>query len=274
METTLLQTGYGLVEAVRADSAGNLWFSDARRGGVFHRAADGPVRRLNDRPAVGGLVRSRAGGLVLSGRTVVVSEHGRDGVLLDEPGVTVWNDLEADAAGRVYVGAIRSNLRDLTSTDTPGECWRIDRDGGAEILYDGVALANGIGFAPDGRCVYHADSAARGVWVHDLDAGGAVCGRRLIGRAVFTDGIPDGLCVDVTGNLWIGDYGGGRVVQLDPDGALVSEVRLPCPGVTSVAFGGPDAAELYIGTAEWSGTAGSVYRWRPGRPGAITYPGL
>ena len=61
MET--LTFGYGLAEAPRVDSAGNLYFSDAVRGGVYRRKPDGSlVTVVPKRRGVGGLVLHAEGG--------------------------------------------------------------------------------------------------------------------------------------------------------------------------------------------------------------------
>ena len=64
-----------------------------------------------------------------------------------------------------------------------------------EELYGEIEVSNGIGFAPDGRTMYHVDSTTKGIIVHDLGADGALSRRRHIGRSSFEKGIPDGMCV-------------------------------------------------------------------------------
>ena len=116
VELELLATGYGLMEGPRTDAEGTLWFSDARGGTVHRRDRDGTIETVVEgRDSVGGLALHADGGLVMSGPNVA---HWRDGdfrVLLELPGVRSFNDLHTDAAGRVYVGAIRAELTDLRS---------------------------------------------------------------------------------------------------------------------------------------------------------------
>ena len=63
------------------------------------------------------------------------------------------------------------------------------------------------------------------------------------------DGIPDGMCVDAAGNLWIAVWGAGRVHCHEPDGVLRAMVEVPAPHTSSVAFAGPDLDVLVITTA-------------------------
>jgi gluconolactonase len=274
MELELLAWGYGLVEAPRTDTDGALWFTDITNGGVFRRSPDGQVDTvLPDRRSVGGLVFHADGGIVLSGPDV---SHWRDGefrVLLRRDGAKAWNDLHTDAEGRVYVGCIRSDLSDLKAAKVPGECYRISPGGEVEELYGDVEITNGIGFAPDGRTLYHVDSTSKGVWAHDVAADGSLSNRRHLGRSAFERGIPDGMCVDVDGNLWVAHVGGRRVAKLNPAGELIGEVPVPAKVVTSVAFGGTDWDELYIVTSDNlddPARGGSVFRGRPGTQGVPT----
>ncbi|MBM3682987.1 MAG: SMP-30/gluconolactonase/LRE family protein [Actinobacteria bacterium] len=274
MELELLAWGFGLVEGPRTDADGTLWFTDVYGGTVHRRTADGTVETvLGDRPMAGGLALHADGGFVVSGPDI---SHWRDGVLRrihGDPAITHWNDIQPDAAGRLYIGSVRSDLTDLKGPKTPGEAYRVELDGTATELYGGIEVTNGIGFSPDGRTLYHADSTSKGIWVHDLAPDGSVANRRHIGRTVFERGIPDGLCVDVDGNLWVAHVGPGRVAKLSPSGDLLDEIPVPAKAVTSCAFGGADHDELYIVTADNTddpAKAGSIFRCRPGVAGVPT----
>ncbi len=62
-------------------------------------------------------------------------------------------------------------------------------------------------------------------------------------------GMPDGMCVDAEGGLWVALWGGSCVLGLTPDGELHTQIELPTNQVTSVAFGGDDLRTLYITSA-------------------------
>lgn len=274
MELEVIASGYTLVEGPRTDADNNLYFTDAMGGGVYRRSPSGDIETLvAKRKMVGGLALHRDGGFIMTGSNV---QHWRDGevrTLLERDGVNSFNDLHTDAAGQVYVGAIRSSLDDLKAEKVPGECYRINLDGSVEELYGGVEVSNGIGLSPDGATLFHVDSTAKGIITHDIDAQGAVSNRRLIGRASFERGIPDGMCVDADGNLWAAHVGGRRVVKLSPTGEELDEIPVPAKAVTSVAFGGPDMADMYIVTADNlddESKRGTIFRTRPGVSGQPT----
>jgi sugar lactone lactonase YvrE len=274
MQLELLASGYGLVEGPRTDADNNLYFTDIPGAAVYRRSPDGAIETLvTGRRMVGGLALHADGGFVMSGPTVA---HWRDGdvrVLLDIDGVNAFNDIQPDGSGRVYAGAIRSNLEDLKAEKVPGECYRIGPDGAVEEMYGGIEVSNGIGLSPNGHTLYHVDSTSKGIWAHDVADDGSLSNRRHIGRSAFERGIPDGMCVDADGNLWVAHVGGRRVVKLSPTGDELDQIPVPAKAVTSAAFGGPEWDEMYIVTADNLDDAsrrGCIFRCRPGVAGVPT----
>jgi sugar lactone lactonase YvrE len=69
-----------------------------------------------------------------------------------------------------------------------GALYRIDAEGKATELYDGVQLSNGIGFSPGERLLYHADSAARAIRVFEIPDHGAA----ILHRTLAMTGNPEG----------------------------------------------------------------------------------
>ena len=268
MQLETLAFGYGLIEGPRVDEQGYLYFSDVTEGGVRRLAPDGQITTVvPKRRGVGGIAIHADGGLVISGRDVC---HVRSGVtrrLLARDDVGGFNDLYTDRSGRVYVGSLRSDPF-ATGSGRPGELWRIDAEGKSEPLYGGVGLSNGIGFSPDGRCLYHSDTAARTILAHDLRPDGQAVGRRVFART--ERGGPDGLAVDEQGRVWSACYGGGCVVRFLPDGRLDHTLEMPAQQVTSLCFGGSDRRDLYVVTADNQETPerrGTIFRTRVDVPG-------
>src|SRR5580765_3718309 len=166
--------GYGLVEGPRADTEGNLYFSDVPNGGVYRRSVDGAIDVVvPKRRGVGGIALHASGGVVVSGRNISHVVGGETRILF-APEAMGLNGLFADPQGRVICGTLRADPFAESAADerVPGECWRIDAENSAAMLYGDVLLSNGIGLSPDGSVLYHSDSAARGVIAHDYAPGG------------------------------------------------------------------------------------------------------
>ncbi|NGM20253.1 helix-turn-helix domain-containing protein [Roseomonas stagni] len=204
-----------------------------------------PVEEL-----VAALAPRRGGGLVAAARSGVRALDGRGlGAVLAAPlaegaGLRL-NDGKCDRAGRFWVGSLA-----LDSTPDAGALHRIDADGTARVMQAGLHVANGIGFSPDDRVLYLADSAARRIDAFDFDvATGEIANRRPFARFAEGEGVPDGLTVDSDGFVWVALWDGWRVARFAPDGRPDRVIHLPVPRPTSVAFGGEGFDTLFVTSA-------------------------
>lgn len=267
-----LASGYGLVEGPTSAPDGSLYWSDVLGGGVYRCDAGGAVTTvIPKRRGVGGIALHAAGGLVVGGRDLVHVRDGASRTLLALEGLPGWNDLCTDARGRVWAGSVRFRVFDPGVEPVPGECWRVDSEGRATRMYDGVLHANGIALSPDERWLVHSDTRRRLLWAHDLDADGNVSKR----RALPVDGAPDGLAFDAAGCVWVAIADGGRVERLTPDGRVDRTLAVPARMVTSLCFAGPELRELIVVTADHAlepARKGSVLRTRLDVAGALVHP--
>jgi sugar lactone lactonase YvrE len=162
-----------------------------------------------------------------------------------------FNDGRADAAGRFWVGTI------YEPRDRPAaEMFRLERGQVQRAWSGGMTNSNGLAFSPDGRTMYHADTASHRIDQYDFDAAtGTVSNQRPFQR--FSDdktapgygGRPDGAAVDSEGAYWCAMFEGARLLRFAPDGTLLREVALPLRCPTMVAFGGAELRTLYITSA-------------------------
>ena len=261
--------GYGLLEGPRVDANDNLYFSDVPNGGVYRRSPSGEVSTvIPRRRGVGGIALHADGGVVVSGKNICHVKDGQTRILFQRDDIPGFNDIFTDSAGRVYVGSLRSDPF-KEGARTPGELWRVEGEGKATEMYGNVGLTNGIGFSPDGKMIYHADSAGPHLIVHDVAPNGTMTNRRAIAQ-MESGTIPDGLCVDEAGCIWVAVYGGRCVTCYTPDGKLDRKIEVPAKAVTSVCFGGKDRRDLYIVTAdntEVPDRKGTIFRTRVETPG-------
>lgn len=72
--------------------------------------------------------------------------------------------------------------------------------------------------------------------------------------------LPDGMCVDSEGMLWIAFLGGKRIGRYNPQTSEhLADIEVPALNVTSCTFGGKDLTTLYITSAR-SGLSASELR--------------
>jgi sugar lactone lactonase YvrE len=197
-------------------------------------------------------------------------------------GGTRMNDGGCDAAGRFYAGTMAFDER-----EGAGTLYRLDLDGTVTTVREDLTVSNGLGWSPDGRTAYLADSGPGLVWAFDVDPGsGAFTGDRVLldfsGPAgADTDGVADGLTVDDEGCLWTALWGGGQVRRWSPEGELLAVVDVPVRQTTSCAFAGPGRDLLVISTSQQGmgeaaraaqPDAGRLFTVRPGVTGPAANP--
>lgn len=126
--------------------------------------------------------------------------------------------------------------------------YRRGRDGQVTLLTRDMTRPNGLAFSPDERRLYVAQSdAAAAIWrVFDVKADGTLeNGRVLFDATSMTKtqkGLPDGLKIDVDGNLFA--TGPGGVFVLTPDGKHLGTIRTG-QATSNCAFG-DDGRTLYM----------------------------
>lgn len=179
------------------------------------------------------------------------------------------NDGKVDPAGRVWAGTM-----DNAEQAATGSLYRLDPDRSWRRMDQGYRVTNGPAFSPDGRTLYHSDSALRCVYRFDLAPDGSLGERQVFIRFGEDDGYPDGMTTDAEGGLWIAHWGGNRVSRFDPDGRPERAIPLPVSQPTSCVFGGEDLDRLFITSAAIGLTceplAGGLFEVDPGVRGLPT----
>ena len=121
-----------------------------------------------------------------------------------------------------------------------------------EEMQRGLTISNGIGWSPDARTMYLTDSKAGAIFSYDFDAAaGRIQNRRVLVQDTEQAGVPDGMAVDVEGNIWSARWGGGAVICYGPDGKQRARIDIPAIHVSSCCFGGDRLDTLYITTARY-----------------------
>ncbi len=220
---------------------------------------------------VGAAVPTTTGGLVLclTDRLVLHGPVGPGGDLVRYPPAAGparrSNDAKADPAGRLWHGTMAYDM-----TPGAGTLYRLGRGGvGMRPVVEALTVPNGLGWSPDGATMYLVDTSTLRVDAFDYDLStGVPSGRRPFVTVEPGAGLPDGLCVDATGGVWVALWGGAAVHRYTPDGVLERTVELPTPQVTSCAFVGAAFDQLLITTAAdgrvGDPLAGLTFLHRPG----------
>jgi len=123
-----------------------------------------------------------------------------------------------------------------------------------QLLISDLPRPNGIAFSPGEKFLYVDNSEPKKIWMrYRVLPDGTLADPTLLydGTADPRPGGPDGMKVDVQGNIY--SAGPGGVVILSPEGKPLATLLIP-ERVANVAWGGPDRKTLYICASS------SVYR--------------
>jgi len=127
--------------------------------------------------------------------------------------------------------------------------YRLDKDGKVTLLTKEMTRPNGIGFSPDEKTLYVAQSDPEAaIWkAFPVKADGTLGASKILFDATKwvkegQKGLPDGLAVDSKGNLWA--TGPGGVVVLNPEGKLLG--RLNTGEATANCKFGDDGSTLFV----------------------------
>jgi gluconolactonase len=265
-----LATGFGFTEGPLWHPDGFYYFVDIRRSHL-HRIVPGTPAALvrADTGEGNGTTFDLQGRLVICEgghrRVTRWTADGRSEVLVDRyegKRLNRPNDVVCRSDGSLWF--TDPGLRvPLAQREVPyAGVYRIGPDGTTALMAD-CEYPNGLAFSPDERTLYVANTRwTQYIHAFELDASGAVVRRRIFAdmSSDETDGVPDGMKVDVEGRVWCTGPGGTWVFA--PDGTRLGIVRTP-EAPANVAFGGPDLRTLFL-TARTS-----VYTLRvrvPGQP--------
>lgn len=188
------------------------------------------------------------------------------------------NDAACDPIGRLWLGTMS-----IAKRPREGALYRLEPDGSLTTFLHGVTTSNGIAWSPDGRSMYYVDTAERRIDVFDYDVDrGWPSARRQFVEIHPDQGKPDGLAVDIDGQVWVALYGGAAVECYRANGSRSCRVEVPAANPTSVAFAGDDLRQLFVTSArsathhEGGGTApdlgGGLFRMTVDRPGLLATP--
>ena len=264
--------GFTFTEGPLWRAPGVLWFSDVVGNVVRKWSPDGTVTELlrpggydgNSLPA-GGFIGPNGMTAAANG-DVLLCQHGNRRI------VRVTDDLRVTTLIDNFEGKRLNAPNDIVYrsdgmlffTDPPYGLPRQDDDpekdlpfngvfklsnGKAEVIIKDLTRPNGIAFSPDEKTLYVSNSDdRRRIWMrYDIASSGTVSsGRVFFDTTKHEDaGLPDGMKIDVHGNVWA--TGPSAVFVFSPDGRHLGTIKPPEDPAN--CGWGDDGRTLYI-TAE------------------------
>jgi len=242
------------LEGPSFDREGNLFLVDIPYGRIFRVSPDGEfelVAEYDGEP--NGLKFHRDG-------QALIADH-KNGIMVLDPGTGKVEPYCDRAALERFKGVndlIFSGNGDLYFTDQgqtglqdpTGRLYRLNCDGTLDCLLNNIPSPNGLVLAHHDATVLLAVTRANAVWRVPLMLDGWPS---KVGTFISLSGGvgPDGLALDVEGNLAVCHAGLGVVWLFNPLGEPIARIQ-SCAGVmvTNCAFGGANGKSLFITESE------------------------
>lgn len=250
-----------------------LWFSDVHDGRIWAMTEHGqaePVVAIDGWPA--GLAWSPGGDLLvvsMNGRTLQRLTPDGPTELADLSGFAAhpWCDLAVTADGRAYVGEMGHDPQ-LGEEPAGARMVCVEPDGESWVVVEGLNFPNGALAVTDddATTLLVAESLAQRISAYDVEPDGSLSDPRV--WADLRPNVPDGMCLDAAGDLWVADPVGEGVMQVERGAGAVAWIPLPGRSPYGCALGGSDGRTLYVCTGTSTNPARTIIE-RQGRIEAL-----
>lgn len=241
-----------LGEGVRYDAVRDaVWWVDILGQKIFRiDLATGEKRIWPTPEPVGCTFPARDGGVLALFRHSIVKLDESTGTfetLLsfpDEPASNRFNDGTVGPDGCIWAGSMDFDFQQPT-----GSLYLVRPDLTAGRMDTGYIVANGPVISPGGWRLYANETMKGEIFCFDRNPRtNQLSNKRLFAKIAEADGLPDGLCTDDDGGVWVALVTGGRVRRYGANGDIDLEIALPSPTVTSVTLGGKGGRTLFVTT--------------------------
>jgi len=244
-----------------------LWFSDMHDRRVRTVDLAGRSEALFEVPG------SPSGlGWLPDGRLLVVSMSDRRLLRLDPDGLALHadlsglashdcNDMVTDARGRSYVGNFGFDLH-TQAKPRFAEIVLVSPEGDARVVAREMRFPNGTVITEDGRTLVVGESTGARLTAFDIAEDGSLVSRRV--WAQLEGAVPDGICLDAEGAIWVASPLGNEVLRVREGGAVTHRVTASSRAIACM-LGGPERRHLFVCTA----SAMAPEACRETRPGRI-----
>jgi gluconolactonase len=247
-----LSSGFKFTEGPLWNPHGFLLFSDIPADTIYKWTPEGKISVFR-RPAghPNGNTLDREGRLV-------TAEHDRRLVRTEKDGSVVTlaeryegkrlnspNDVVVKSDGSIYFTDPPYGIKKKQEELGFYGVYRLAQDRTLTLLVKDFVRPNGLAFSPDEKKLYVSDSDKGHIRVFQVKPNGTLTNGQVFAelKGPSTSGVPDGMKVDVQGNVYCS--GPRRIWVFSPAGKLLGKIVVP-EVVENLAWGDKDYKTLYI----------------------------
>lgn len=245
--------GFGFTEGPMWDPAGFLYVSDETINKIYRLFPDGRREEVISLGDPDGNTFDRGHRLIDCAsalRAIIeVTPDGKYKVLANRYQGKKFNspnDAVIGPDGATYFTDPTLDLAAGEKQEIPFQgVYRLDSKGEVQLLTRDLTQPNGLAFSPDGKRLYVDDSEQRNIRVYEVAYNGSLRNGRIFGvePGSKTDGVPDGMKVDKSGNLFV--TGPKGIWVWDAQGHHLGTIVMP-EQPANLTWGDKDYGTLYI----------------------------
>jgi sugar lactone lactonase YvrE len=153
------------------------------------------------------------------------------------------NDMVVDAEGGAYVGNFGFDIFTHDIQPRPTTLVRVEPDGSASVAAAGLQFPNGMVITSDGRTLIVGESWGARLTAFDVAGDGTLSNRRV--WAAPAGHVPDGICLDAAGAIWMACPASGDVVRVLEGGEITDVVHVSATAFACM-LGGTDRTTLFV----------------------------
>jgi sugar lactone lactonase YvrE len=233
--------------------AERLYFSDMHAHQILTADMNGRTEVVatveGDEPSgIGWLPDGRMLVVSMQRRKLLRLEQGRFVEAADLSALAAFNcnDMVVDGRGRAYVGNLGSDVNHGAAL-VPAALILVPPGGAPRVAARDLHVPNGCVITPDGGTLIIAESFGQRLSAFGIEADGSLADRRV--WAELPGSVPDGICLDAEGGVWVASPLAGEVLRVREGGEVTHRIALGRL-VLAPMLGGPDGRTLFVLSAE------------------------
>lgn len=222
---------------------GRLWFSEMYAHRVMAVELDGTLEVVlqldRDRPSGIGFLPDGTPLIVLMDSSRVVRlENGRPVTHADLGEIGHLNDMVVGPDGSAYVGS-------GWSTGDQHSILLVRANGEVETVAEGIPRPNGIALSPDFGTLVYGATHGRALMALTVGDDGGLSDLRVFADLSDVGAMPDGICFDVEGAVWLGGVEAG-FFRVREGGHVEDRISFENRISVACALGGADRRTLFL----------------------------
>ena len=247
-------TGFGFTEGPVWNDTGFVYVSDETLNKIFRvNVSDGRKEELISLGDPDGNTYDQEGRLIdcasVLRAIIAISKGGDYKILADHfegKRFNSPNDVIVGPDGALYFTDPTLDLPEGQKQEIAFQgVYRLDKNGNVRLLTKDLTQPNGLAFSPDGKRFYADDSQQRNIRIYDFGPDATLTNGKIFGEEPGGkgEGVPDGMKVDVKGNLFV--TGPKGIWIWSPQGNHLGTIEMP-EQPANLTWGGADSNTLFI----------------------------